>query len=358
MEAFKAVAIWFCLLSTKSTLAEFVIKEMKMTDENFEICNYCDERSDRLGSNMVAEVLRDFMKTDHVKIVVDKGDVLVRQSYPNEKIETGHSCSVTAEAQNVVGTASMIPNTTSLGPDGIFYDEISRNAFAVSEVMHALTVDLDVKVRFGSKIAGHCHHIKDEKCHTDGYTEGTNRLSVNLHAANVMPMCVDGQQHLSFNVDAHVFSEVKHEKYGPIQVGKKHDCKIEILHIPIATINSRVQKYAQRYLNNDDRFTELRTDKLVAELESKLGTHLGSEVLIKLTNPDGTPRLCSNLSLKSCVRKKCPEGFERIAESDMCQRFFGPNKPDCSQFGPDATLYERSISGSTMYWCHTPRIVA
>ena len=32
------------------------------------------------------------------------GDVLVKETYPNEGIPTGHSCSMTAEAMNVVGT--------------------------------------------------------------------------------------------------------------------------------------------------------------------------------------------------------------------------------------------------------------
>ena len=48
-----------------------------------------------------------------------------------------------------------------------------------------------------------------------------------------------------------------------------------------------------RYVNIDDRFTELRSDKLVAELSNKLGAALGSEVLIPLTYPDGSPRLCN-----------------------------------------------------------------
>ena len=39
----------------------------------------------------------------------------------------------------------MIPGTTSLSPEGIIYIDETRNAIAISEVGHALSVDLDVR---------------------------------------------------------------------------------------------------------------------------------------------------------------------------------------------------------------------
>ena len=47
-----------------------------------------------------------------------------------------------------------------------------------------------------------------------------------------------------------------------------------------------------RYVQAGDKFYELRGDKLVSELENKLGVQLGSTVSVKLNHPDGTPRLC------------------------------------------------------------------
>ena len=47
-----------------------------------------------------------------------------------------------------------------------------------------------------------------------------------------------------------------------------------------------------RYLQAGNRFHELRGNKLIAELERKLGVTLGSPVNVKLNNLDGTPRLC------------------------------------------------------------------
>jgi len=268
-----------------------------------------------------------------------------------------HSCSITAEAMNVLGTAFMIPGTTSLGPEGVVYIDEIKNSIAVSEVKHALSVDLDVRAHFGVKVVKHCKNVGRKTCKTNGYTEGTNHLTVNLAASNVMTMCYSGQQHLAFNIDMKMFNEVRHESYSPVEIGKKGDCKLDFLGINFGSMNSKIQKYAQRYVNANDRFTELRSDKLVAELERKLGAQLGSEVLIPLTNPDGSARLCaSNILRTNCVRKKCPEGFTRVGETEMCQKFFGPSKPDCSQFGKDAVLYEKLIGSTTMYWCHTPRV--
>jgi len=350
------LAVILCLALVQDGLADFLLKKMAMDDETFEVCSYCDERSDKLGSSVVAKELREFMTRDHIKIVVDKGDVLVKETYPNEGIPTGHSCKMTAEARNVVGTAYMIPGTTSLSPEGIIYIDETRNAIAISEVGHALNVDLDVRVYFGQMFFGHCKNVGRKTCSTNGYTEGTNHLSVNLAASNVMTLCYNGQQHLSFNVNAKVYNEVKHETYSAVQVGKKGDCDLDFFGINIGSMNKKIQEYAQRYVNIDDRFTELRSDKLVAELSNKLGAALGSEVLIPLTYPDGSPRLCNSKNLKTSCRKSCPDGFTRIGETDMCQKFFGTTKPDCSQFGKDAVLFEKAIGSQTMYWCHTPRV--
>jgi len=343
------LAVILCLALIQEGQADFLLKKMAMDDESFEVCSYGDERSDQRGSSVLAKALREFMTKDNVKIVVDKGDVLVKETYPNEGIPTGHSCSMTAEAMNVVGTAYMVPDTTSLSPEGIIYIDETRNAIAISEVGHALSIDLDVRVNFGQMFFGHCKNVGRKTCSTNGYTEGTNHLSVNIAASNVMTMCYNDQQHLSFNVDAKVFNEVHHESYSAVEVGKKGDCKLDFFGINIGSMNKKIQEYAQRYVNADDRFTELHSDKLAAELSNKLGAALGSEVLIPLTNLDGSPRVCYN-------RKSCPEGFTRIGDSDMCEKFFGATKPDCSQFGNDAVLYESVFGSKTMYWCHTPRV--
>ena len=52
-----------------------------------------------------------------------------------------------------------------------------------------------------------------------------------------------------------------------------------------------------RYVQNGNKFHELRGDRLIAELERKLGIHLGSTVNLKINNADGTPRMCSRYQL-------------------------------------------------------------
>merc|ERR1719334_1533827 len=71
------LAVILCLALVQDGLADFLLKKMAMDDETFEVCSYCDERSDKLGSSVVAKELREFMTRDHIKIVVDKGDVLM-----------------------------------------------------------------------------------------------------------------------------------------------------------------------------------------------------------------------------------------------------------------------------------------
>ena len=55
----------------------------------------------------------------------------------------------------------------------------------------------------------------------------------------------------------------------------------------------------------------MRGPKLVAELERKLGVHLGSLVSVPLNNADGTPRQCQAGKARACVRKNCPKGYVR-----------------------------------------------
>ena len=44
-----------------------------MSDQTFQDCQYCDERSDRAGGRATANSLRDYMTRNHIGFVVDKG---------------------------------------------------------------------------------------------------------------------------------------------------------------------------------------------------------------------------------------------------------------------------------------------
>jgi len=342
--------------------SKFRLSAINMDDNTFKDCSFCDERSDRAGSRATANALREYMTRNQVAITVDKGDVKVAQRFPNEKIETGNSCWGTAEAKNVVATALMLPATVDLGPEGVVYIDEIQNSIAVGTVQHAVSVDLSVRVSFGSKFwFGNCVNIFRRTCSTNGYSEGTNKISVNIAASNVLTECIGGQEHLTFKIDAKVIDEADGGSYGKVIVGKKGDCNLKILGIKIGSINNKIQQYATRYVQQSgNKFQELRGSRLVAELEKKLGVRLGSIVSLPLNNADGTPRTCAQGRRKraaNCVRKSCPSGFVRIGETDTCQKYFGQTKPNCTKFGEGANLYERKIgSYLILYWCHVPSV--
>ena len=46
-----------------------------------------------------------------------------------------------------------------------------------------------------------------EDCSTDGYSEGTNKISVSIQASNVLTECIGGREHLTFKINAKVIDE-------------------------------------------------------------------------------------------------------------------------------------------------------
>ena len=54
----------------------FVLNSINMTDSVFEQCSYCDERSDRAGSRVVADALREYMTQNHINILLEQGNFL------------------------------------------------------------------------------------------------------------------------------------------------------------------------------------------------------------------------------------------------------------------------------------------
>jgi len=354
------VTLIFTALALQAAESKFKLSAINMTDNTFQACSYCDARSDRAGSRATADALREYMTRDHVAITVDKGDVQVSQRFPNERIDTGHSCSKTAEARDVVAKALMLPATVDLGPEGVVYIDEIQNSIAVGTVKHAFSVDLSVRVFFGTKIwFGSCKRVGRKTCSTDGYSEGTNKISVNIAASNVLTECIGGQEHLTFNIDANVIDEADGSSYGAVQVGKKGGCSLDILGIRVGSINSKIQQYATRYVQSGNKFHELRGSRLVAELEEKLGVQLGSTVSLPINNSNGTPRTCPQGRRKraaNCVRKSCPSGFVRLGETETCQKYFGRTRPNCGLNGAGAEVYERRIGSIVLYWCHVPRV--
>ena len=251
----------------------------------------------------------------------------------------------------------MIPGTVQLGPEGVGYFDEIKNSFAAADVRHAVSVEYDVRVRGGFKLFGSCKQLWRKTCHTDGFAEGTNHISVNLAASNVLVECIAGQEHLTMNVNAIVEDEAKDKTYSEVEAGKKNDCDLNVFGIKIGSINSKIKDYANRYLKGNQGIRQLRGPELVKELQRVLLADLGSKVTIPITL-NGNPRSCSSRRKRSASRctqrKSCPAGFTRIGNQDKCQKYMGTTRPNCTAKG--STVYSKSFGRRTLYWCHAPMV--
>jgi len=335
----------------------FVLDSIDMTDATFERCSFCDDRSDRAGSRAVADALREYMTKNHINILLEQDDVKVQDRFPNEGLDTGHSCSKTAEARDIVAKVWMVPGTARLGADGVSYDDLVKLAFAANDVDHQVEVDMSIRVKFGAKVFGKCHRVGRKTCHgVKGTSRGTNHVIVIMQASNVLTECVGDQEHLTFNVDVKVTNTAEDKSYAPVTASDKK-CKAELLGFRVAKI--KVKEYAQQYFTRN-KFRELRGQKLVDELENKLQAKLGSTVSIPITTA-GEPRTCPRSkrdvteNKKRCYKKKtCPNGFTRMGNEEKCGKFMGMNTPNCNIYGSNALVFTKSLGAQTLYWCTTP----
>ena len=71
----RLVILLLLVISLKENSAQngFVLNSIDMTDAMFDQCSYCDERSDRAGSKAVADALREYMTSNHIKILLEQG---------------------------------------------------------------------------------------------------------------------------------------------------------------------------------------------------------------------------------------------------------------------------------------------
>ena len=65
---------------------------------------------------------------NHIRLTLNKEDVKLKKTLPNEKIRTGSSCRKTAEARNVVITTEMLKNQDSLNVDYSDHPLLGKNA--------------------------------------------------------------------------------------------------------------------------------------------------------------------------------------------------------------------------------------
>lgn len=317
-------------------------------------CSTCDSRSDFVFNMVAAEALREYMTKNRVRMAIERGDVKIGFSLPNERIDTGHSCSVTAEARNINVKAEMLNDKDfldkNLGEPEYVEDLVST--FIDGQVKHKVDVTADIRHRLGVKLFGSCKRYGRKTCGISATSTGTNYISVTLNAYDIIPFRKNGKQHLRFklNVDLHEF--VQDRTYSPtaVSVGS---CKLPF---NLFNLKSKVQRYATNYMNKK-KYKPVISSGLMKKLETVLKAPMKEEIIIPV-NVVGGGRMKRATIVDGCKKKTCPKGFSRIGNTENCKRHFGFSKPNCSRYASNATVKSRTCCGGrrSIYWCEAPMI--
>jgi hypothetical protein len=289
---------------------------------------------------------------NHVKLAVESGDVVVTENLLNQRIDTGHSCSKTAEARDGVITARMVGTSAELDSLDIGYFAEIYNSFIAGLVPHEVTLTANIRVSFGIKFFGSCKRVGRKTCSIKGTSTGKNNIYVNLAASDISTATINGKEHLQFILDVEVIDESDPTTYKPLTIPKGSGC--DILG-GLGSINSYIKKYADSFLGkNKDKITKLRGGRLVQKLEEVLKAKLKTTITIPVNVSGGGRR--KRAAATGCKRMKYPTGFSRNGNTNKCQKFMGSRSPNCSQYGTTSTVYSRKFGRRTFYWCHTDMV--
>merc|ERR1719347_418154 len=257
----------------------------------------------------------------------------------------------------------MVPNTTVLTSDGIVFDETSMMSFAAATIEHELELSMKVESKFGQMLVGWCSQLAKGNCRMTGKSRGTNYVVAIIQAYEVDTMCSpDGWETVTFKVQASVEQTQNPSDYGdPVAMHNTDDCDMHIFNLPwdwaTFDVDSKMKRWTTSYTNDYLMYTsgvnELRGEKLVEELENKLGLAGTTETLDLYVN--GTKVPCQRPG-PYCEgnRKHCPSGYDRMGNSEMCHKFMGYEEPTCPL--PDSEVFTQDLAGMTLYFCKTPRI--
>ena len=300
----------------------------------------------------------------NIVIPIERGDVVVRAPLENSGIDTGHSCSITAEARNVKVEAKMVNSKDKLNlyqgfqTDGQYYWQ----NLVVGDVPHVVDVTMDVHFRFGAKLLGKCHKYARKTCSGKATSTGINEISVSLEAKEVSGFTRDGQDFVEFQLDVTVESEPSPRTYSPMAFSTAGRCRLPF---NIAKLTGRAQKYGAKYLaSKKTKIDKIRSAGLIAKLEKVLETELGKDgkiITIPVNVAGGSGRRKRAAGGK-CQRMKCPTGYNRIGNTQKCTKFFGTRRPNCAA---PAVIRTKTITigggrGRTisLYFCDTPMVAA
>ena len=111
-----------------------------------------------------------------------------------------------------------------------------------------MTVNANIRVYFGSKWFGKCHNVGRKTCGVEASSKGENLISANLASSDVATAIIVGKEYLQFVLDVSVKDETNATTYAAITVPKGRGCNLNILGIKVGSINSNIQKYANRFI--------------------------------------------------------------------------------------------------------------
>jgi len=340
------------LLGTASMVAGFVLDSLTMDQNTLASCCTCDSMGDFMFNIHVAKALREYMSKNRVRMAIERGDIKIGFSLPNEGIDTGHSCKVTAEARNIKLKAEMLNDKDYLDKNlASDYDEGELTSFIDGNIKHKVDITADIRHRFGAKIFGSCKRYGRKTCGITATSTGTNLISVILAINSTACFSEKGQQKVAFTLNVFVDEQVSDRTYSPTTI-KPGKCRLPF---NIFNLKSKVQRYATTYINKR-RYKPEMSDRLIRKLEEILKAPLNKPIVRPVNVVGGSSR-GKRATIVDCSKKKtCPKGFSRIVNTENCKRHFGFKRPNCSYYARNAKLKYRYCCRGTrsIYWCEAP----
>jgi len=341
-------------LLTTAKATPFLLDDITMTEDLFEGCSTCDSRADRTCNRVIAKALNSYIKGNDIKLAIESEDVMVSEGLANQRINTGHSCSKTAEAMDGRVTAKMV-DAADTNLHGSVLPEID-NTILMGTVPHEVTLTANIQVKFGFRFFGKCGQLDKQTCGIEGSSKGKNQITVQFAASECSTGIIDGKEHVQFRLDVVVKDEWNMTTYEPMTIPKGKNCKILG---GLASINSYIKKYGDKFLDGQQgKILELRGPKLVKKLEDVLKAKLGTMVTLPVNIAPSIPifrrrKRSASAQLPGCKRKKCPDGFNRVKNSVICLKLMGMAVPDCTKFGKDVKPAVSKKEENPIYWCYT-----
>merc|ERR1711875_137187 len=212
------------LLGTASMVAGFVLDSLTMDQNTLASCCTCDSMGDFMFNIHVAKALREYMSKNRVRMAIERGDIKIGFSLPNEGIDTGHSCKVTAEARNIKLKAEMLNDKDYLDKNlASDYDEGELTSFIDGNIKHKVDITADIRHRFGAKIFGSCKRYGRKTCGITATSTGTNLISVILAINSTACFSEKGQQKVAFTLNV-VGGSSRGKRATIVDCSKKKTC--------------------------------------------------------------------------------------------------------------------------------------